>query len=67
VPADASVGSAQETFQLAGFAKSYANPVAELSVDNCETMLGDSPWRGFLQDQLVMVPAAARRLRRIAL
>jgi hypothetical protein len=67
VPADASVGSAQKIFQLVGFAQSYANPVAELSVDNCETMLGDSPWRDFLQDQLVMVPAAARRLRRIAL
>jgi hypothetical protein len=67
MPADASVGSAQKILQLGGLAKRYANPVVELSVDDCETMLGQSSSRDLLQDQLAVVPAAIRRLWRIAI
>lgn len=45
----------------------YANPVAELPVDDRETMFGDSPWSDLLQDQFAVVPAAVRWPRRIAL
>ena len=67
MPTDASVGSAQKILQHGGFAQPHANPVAELSVDDRKTMLGDAPRRDLLQDQFVLAPAAARRLGRIAL
>ena len=42
MPTDASVGSAQKILQHGGFAQPHANPVAELSVDDRKTMLGDA-------------------------
>jgi len=67
VPTETSVCPAQKVLQLGGLVRAYANPVAELPVGDPETMLGDSPWRDLLQDQFAVVPAAVRRLRRIAI
>ena len=66
VPAETSICSAQKIFQLCIVVELYANPIGQLPVGYCETMLGYPTRRGFVHDQLVASPAAMSWLRWIS-
>ena len=66
MPADASVRSTQKVLHLGAVIESYPKPVAELIVSDGEMMLSRSSGRRLLHDQLTVLPAAMRWLRRVS-